>query len=58
MISPERAARIIQSRLARGRTRIAFPLLLDLGQRLAAALPAAPVDFLFNRIAVRVRRSE
>jgi short-subunit dehydrogenase len=58
MVSPERAAHIIQRGLARGRTRIAFPFLLDLGQRLAASLPSAPIDFILNRIAVDVRRSD
>jgi short-subunit dehydrogenase len=58
MISAERAARIIRRGLARGRTRIAFPRLLDLGQRAIAAFPAAPVDFILNRIAVGIRRSD
>jgi short-subunit dehydrogenase len=58
MIDPDRAARIIVRGLARGRSRIAFPLPLYLGQRALALLPAAPVDFLFNRFHVSISGCE
>jgi len=40
LMSPDRAARIIRRGLQRGRARIAFPLVLDLGLRLLSVIPA------------------
>lgn len=58
MMGPERAAQIIRNGLARGRARIGFPFLLDFGTRIMAALPAALVDPVLNRIAVNIRHYE
>jgi short-subunit dehydrogenase len=49
LMSPERAAAIIERGLARGKARIAFPLPTYWGVRLLAALPRAPIDRLAAR---------
>jgi short-subunit dehydrogenase len=50
MLSPERAAQIIQRGLARGRRQVAFPLLPYLGMQLLRALPAALADRLLRSV--------
>jgi short-subunit dehydrogenase len=50
LMSPDRAAAIIERGLARGKARIAFPLPTYLGARLLAALPRALVDRLAARV--------
>jgi short-subunit dehydrogenase len=57
MVTPERAARIIRTGLARDRARITFPFLLGLGTRIMALLPAGPVDSIMNRIHVKITPS-
>jgi len=57
-LTPERAARIVQRGLARGRARIAFPALLDAGMRILALLPAALVDPVLNAVQVDIGRYE
>lgn len=54
MMSPERAARIIQRGLARGRRQIAFPFPLYVGTQLLRALPAALADRLLRRVDVDI----
>ncbi|HEX4111428.1 MAG TPA: SDR family NAD(P)-dependent oxidoreductase [Stellaceae bacterium] len=54
MMDADRAARIVAHGLARGRTRIAFPLRLYWLQQLSSLLPAAPVDLVLNRVRVTV----
>lgn len=54
MMSPERAARIIQRGLARGRRQIAFPFPLYVGMQLLRALPAALADRLLRRVDVDI----
>ncbi|MGH7005704.1 MAG: SDR family NAD(P)-dependent oxidoreductase, partial [Alphaproteobacteria bacterium] len=49
LMSPERAAAIIERGLARGKARIAFPLGTYWGVRLLAVLPRRPVDRLAAR---------
>jgi short-subunit dehydrogenase len=50
LMSPDRAAAIIERGLARGKARIAFPLAIYAGARLLAALPRGLVDRLATRI--------
>jgi short-subunit dehydrogenase len=50
LMSPERAAAIIERGLARGKARIAFPFLTYRAMRLLAGLPRGPVDRLAARI--------
>lgn len=50
MMSPERAAQIIQRGLARGCRQIAFPFSLYLGIQLMRALPAALTDRLLRNV--------
>ena len=50
LMSPDRAAAIIERGLARGKARIAFPLPTYLGARLLAALPRGLVDRLAARV--------
>jgi len=54
MMSPERAARIIQRGLSRGRRQIAFPFPLYLGVQLLRALPAALADRLLRKFDVDI----
>ena len=49
LMSPDRAAAIIERGLARGKARIAFPLRTYWGVRLLAALPRGPIDALAAR---------
>ena len=50
LLSPARAAAIIERGLARGQARIAFPLAIYAGARVLAALPRGLVDRLATRI--------
>lgn len=54
MMSPERAARIIQRGLARGRRQIAFPFRGYLAMRLLRALPPIVADPMLRRIEVDI----
>jgi len=54
MMSAERAARIIQRGLARGRRQIAFPFSLYLGVQVMRALPAALADRLLRNAQVDI----
>jgi short-subunit dehydrogenase len=54
MIGPERAARRIKNGLDRGRRRIAFPVVLDWGQRALALLPSGPVDQVLRKVPVTI----
>jgi short-subunit dehydrogenase len=54
MMSTERAARIIQRGLERGRRQIAFPLSLYLGTQLLRVLPAALADRMLRRVEVEI----
>jgi short-subunit dehydrogenase len=58
MMTADHAARIIRRGLERNRARIAFPALLHLAARLAAALPAALVDPVLTSVPVKIRRYE
>jgi short-subunit dehydrogenase len=57
-MSAERAARIIQKRLARGHSLVAFPFALYIGTRILAAIPTGIADRLLNYIPVRIDRYE
>ncbi|HEV2186196.1 MAG TPA: SDR family NAD(P)-dependent oxidoreductase [Stellaceae bacterium] len=54
MMSADRAARIIQRGLARGRRQIAFPFPLYVGMQLLRALPAALADRLLRVVEVDI----
>lgn len=55
MVDSKQAARRIKEGLSRGRSRIAFPLILDWGQRALSFFPAAPIDLMLNKIDVSIR---
>jgi short-subunit dehydrogenase len=58
LMTPERAALVIQRRLRRGHAHIAFPFLLHAGMRVLAALPPSLVDPLLNSVRVEIQHYE
>lgn len=58
MISAEKAARIIQSGLAKNKALISFPFPLDLGMKILAVLPAFVANWILNHLGYSGQRLE